>query len=72
MKTLLALISGFVVAAPAHAVSIVSLHSGMGTMMVSTAVDAITLIISVGLLTAAIAYRAFRRKAARPHRSSHP
>jgi len=72
MKTLLALVSGLVIAAPAHAVPIISLHSAVCNVQIaSTAVDFGLLLASVAALTVAVAYRVYRRKAAWQQDTNH-
>lgn len=62
MKFLTPLI-GVIVAAPAHAVSIVSLHMGTGVPVVNPTADAVLLFAGVAALAVAVAFRVLRRKA---------
>lgn len=54
---------GVIAAAPAHAVSIVSLHGGMGVPLFNSGADAILLFAGVAALTVVVAFRVLKRKA---------
>ncbi len=62
MMKFLAPVVGVVVAAPAHAVSIVSLHGGMGVPMANPTGDVVLLLVGVATLAAVVAFRVLRRK----------
>lgn len=61
MKMLLAQMLGLVIAAPAHALSIVTLHGGMNVPMFGAGADMAVLILGVAALAAVVALRAHRR-----------
>ena len=66
MKKRLALVFALILAAPAHAVPIISLHGGGGnwqSQYASTDVELVWLIGSIAVLAAVVAYRTLRRKA---------
>jgi len=61
MKAVLLLLPALVVSAPAHALSIVSLHMGMATPAISaSSVDTAIIVGSVLALAAAVGFRVFR------------
>lgn len=60
MKCLASLIA-VAFAAPVHAVSIVSLHGGMGVPMVNPGTDGILLSVGVAVLGAVVAFRLLKR-----------
>ena len=61
MKTVLFLLPALVASAPAHALSIVSLHGGMTAPISPSSVDLTIVVGSVLALAAAIGFRVFRR-----------
>jgi hypothetical protein len=64
MKKLLAPILGLAVASPAHALSIVSLHGSIpcNVQAASTPVGLSLLVVCIAALTAAVAFRVYRRE----------
>jgi hypothetical protein len=66
MKKLLAPVLGLVVASPAYAVSIVSLHGGMTLPFASTDADFAMTILGLAALSVVVAFRALKRKPGSP------
>lgn len=60
MKTLLLLVPALVLAVPAHALSVVSLHMGKAAPMLTTSVDMAIVVGSVLALAAAFGFRLLR------------
>lgn len=62
MKKLLAPLIALAMVTPAHALSIVSLHAGGGFPVITSALDATVIALSVLALGAVITYRVRKRK----------
>jgi hypothetical protein len=74
MRKHLTPVIGLVVAAPAHALPIVSLHGGGAwhVQFASTTVDVSLLILGIVALSAIVAFRMLRRKLVQQRHSSNP